>query len=252
MSGDESSLDLDGALPSAPFEQDVSPELLALSVNDLSVRFGVHCVLDGISLRVNLGESVAVVGRSGSGKSTLLSCILGLLRPESGSIEVCGEKVDPRRGRAMARLRRERIGVVFQSDELIPELSPIDNVVLAGLLGGLPRAQAHDRSVQLLKGLHVSPSEDRIVGLFSGGEQQRVAVARALVNHPSLLLADEPTASLDRETRDEVCALLRELPTSFECAMVLVSHDHVVAGSCDRIYRLENARLQALPAGGPK
>lgn len=208
----------------------------------MTFRYGDRRLLRDVSFDLHAGDSLAVVGRSGSGKSTLLACILGLDVVADGVVRVDGDVVDARRPRAVARLRREKLGVVFQGGELLPELSPQENVLIAGLLGGLPRRVAQERTVELLSRLGV-PEGKRLVGEFSGGEQQRVAVARALVNRPRLLLADEPTGSLDTETRDEVVRLLGSLPEVFDCAMVIVTHDEVVARACARVARLKDGCL---------
>ncbi len=223
-----------------------SPTYL-LSVNGLSLSFGETTLFADVSFELAMGESLAVMGRSGSGKSSLLSCILGLIRADSGEIMVSGNRVESLRGSAMARLRREKIGMIFQSGELLPELSPLDNVLVAGLLGGQSVRAATKRSEELLEGLSV-PRSDRTMGGYSGGEQQRVAVARALVNSPQLILADEPTGSLDTETRDEVLELLRSLPSQFACALVVVTHDPVVAAACGRQVRLTDGALREIMA----
>lgn len=190
-------------------------------------------------MSVEAGRSIAVVGKSGTGKSTLLSCLLGLVRPSRGEIVIDGEVVTRKNA---ARVRRQKLGVVFQGGELLCELSPLENVVIAGLLAGLPSMEALDRARSLLDALGVPPG-DRTIGQFSGGEQQRVAVARALICQPRLLLADEPTGSLDVDTRDEVIEVLCTVPERFNCAMVVVTHDPVVADSCGRVMRLASAQL---------
>ncbi|MGL5809181.1 MAG: ABC transporter ATP-binding protein [Nocardioides sp.] len=221
----------------------MTAEESALSVEGLSFGYGGRAILNDIDFRVAAGESLAVVGRSGSGKSTLLSCVLGLLVPATGSVHIDGVTVDARRARAVARLRRAKVGMVFQGGELLPELSPVENVVVAGLLGGLPAQVARSRADELLTRLGV-PDGRRVIGEFSGGEQQRVAVVRALMNRPRLLLADEPTGSLDVETRDEVADLLHGLPQAFGCAMVIVTHDPAVATRCTRVASLTNGELR--------
>lgn len=228
-----------------------APPRYAVEVDGLGFDYGRESIIDNLSLAVSPGESIAVLGKSGSGKSTLLSCILGLIPPSRGSIHVDGELVTRGSGRALARLRRRKIGMVFQGGELLPELSPVENVIMAGLLGGLGIEAAQERAAHLLARLGVPPGE-RSVKEFSGGEQQRVAVARALVNKPPLLLADEPTGSLDSETRDDVVGLLRSLPAEFGCAMIIVTHDPVAAEGCTRQARLENGRLTDMAPAGTK
>ncbi|MCC3777846.1 ABC transporter ATP-binding protein [Streptomyces sp. UNOB3_S3] len=199
-------------------------------------------LLDGVSLQVAAGESAAVVGPSGSGKSTLLGCALGLIRPSGGSVEVAGANLTRMRQRRLERHRSGHIGVVFQFGELLPELTPVENVALAALLGGTGTREAYARSETLLAELGV-PYQGVSTGHLSGGERQRVAVARALVNEPSVLLADEPTGALDAATRDGVTDLLFSVPKRWGCALVVVTHDPVVAGRADQCWALEGATL---------
>lgn len=221
----------------------------AARVIGLSVTFGQRPVLAGVDLVVPRGESVVVSGTSGSGKSSLLLCLLGLLRPDAGTVEVDGSAVTFGRSGATARLRREKVGAVFQDGGLLPELSPLENVALAGMLAGMPAAQASTRAGQLLDRLGV-PSGARSVEEFSGGEQQRTAVARALMNQPVLLVADEPTGSLDPVMRDQVCEALFAVPLAFGCGLVVVTHDPAVADRADRRLRLVEGRLvEDAPAG---
>src|SRR5436190_6925943 len=155
-------------------------------------------VLDGASLHVQPGEVVAILGRSGSGKSTLLHLIGGLDRPEAGTIEVAGERVTGAGERALSRLRRRRVGFVFQFFHLLPELSGEANVLLAGRVRNA-RPDAADRGRELIDRLGLRPVAHALPHQLSGGEQQRFAIARALVNDPAVLLADEPTGNLDAE-----------------------------------------------------
>jgi putative ABC transport system ATP-binding protein/lipoprotein-releasing system ATP-binding protein len=195
-----------------------------------------------VDLLVETGNSVSVMGHSGAGKSSLLSVVLGLVRPDAGTIDIKGRPVMAGNSSAMSRLRREEIGVVFQSGELLPELSPTENVLLPALLAGVPAEEAKTRAADLLARLGV-PRGDRSVTEFSGGEQQRVAVARALMNRPSVLLADEPTGSLDPATRDQVVELVFSVPQQFDCALVVVTHDPAVAARADHHLALHHGQL---------
>lgn len=214
----------------------------ALRVAGLTVTYGAREVLTDVDLEVPQRSSVSVMGSSGTGKSTLLSCVLGLLRPDKGRIEVDGSLVEVGRQSKTARLRREKMGVLFQSGELLPELSPLENVALPGLLAGMSSREAQSRASELLSQLGV-PKGDRSVEEFSGGEQQRTAVARALINRPSLLLADEPTGSLDPQARDQVSDMLFEVPALFQCGLVVVTHDPVVAARATQQVKLVGGRL---------
>src|SRR5215208_2177956 len=198
-------------------------------------------VLDGADLTVGAGEIVAILGRSGSGKSTLLHLIGGLDRPDAGTITVAGEPVTGASEKELSALRRRRIGFVFQFFHLLPELTGEANVLLAGRVRGAdPEAPARGRA--LVDRLGLRPVADSLPHQLSGGEQQRFAIARALVNDPALLLADEPTGNLDVEAGAAVLALLRELAGEGR-AIVLVTHEASAAAIADRVLRLEDGRL---------
>jgi lipoprotein-releasing system ATP-binding protein len=212
------------------------------------LSFGVREVLRGVGLSVGRGGSVAVMGRSGCGKSSLLSCILGLVRPFSGEVLVDGEVVRCGVSGRAAKSRREKIGMVFQSGELFDDLSPVENVLVVGLLAGQRPVVARERAVGLLEDLGV-PLGAGSLGELSGGERQRVAVARALMNRPALLLADEPTGALDPQTRDQMLGILFGAPQRYGCGLVVVTHDPVVAGRADRAFWLADGVLGPVPEG---
>jgi ABC-type lipoprotein export system ATPase subunit len=200
-------------------------------------------VLDGASLHVQPGEVVAILGRSGTGKSTLLHLIGGLDRPEAGTISVAGERVTDAGERALSRLRRQRIGFVFQFFHLLPELSGEANVLLAGRVRGAgPDAVA--RGQDLIDRLGLRPVARSLPHQLSGGEQQRFAVARALVNDPAVLLADEPTGNLDVQAGAEVLRLLRAGAAEGR-AVVMVTHETAAAGIADRVLTLRDGLLGA-------
>ncbi|WP_229859395.1 ABC transporter ATP-binding protein [Streptomyces poonensis] len=213
-----------------------------LSVRGLTHSIGDRVLLQGVGLDVAAGESVAVTGPSGSGKSTLLGCVLGLVRPDAGGIEVAGADLTRMRGRTLERHRSRNIGVVFQFGELLPELTPAENVALAALLAGVGADEAYRRAGELLDELRV-PHGQTPTAHLSGGERQRTAVARALVNEPKLLLADEPTGALDERTRDSVADLLFSVPGRWGCGLVVVTHDLTVAARADRRLDLRGGRL---------
>jgi ABC-type lipoprotein export system ATPase subunit len=198
-------------------------------------------VLDGADLEVAAGELVAVVGRSGSGKSTLLHLLGGLDRPEAGTIEVAGERVDGRSERDLARLRARRIGFVFQFFHLVPELSGAENVALAARLPDAAPG-APERGRALLERLGLGDAADRMPHELSGGEQQRVALARALVNDPALVLADEPTGNLDPVAAATVLAVLREVAAEGR-AVLLVTHEDAATEAATRVLALREGVL---------
>jgi ABC-type lipoprotein export system ATPase subunit len=200
-------------------------------------------VLDGASLHVEAGEIVAILGRSGSGKSTLLHLIGGLDRPEAGTIVVAGQRVTGAGEQALSRLRRRQVGFVFQFFHLLPELSGEANVLLAGKVRDA-RPDAAERGRALIDGLGLRPVADALPHQLSGGEQQRFAIARALVNDPAVLLADEPTGNLDAEAGAEVLALL-QADAEEGRAVVLVTHEPAAAACADRVLALRDGRLVA-------
>jgi ABC-type lipoprotein export system ATPase subunit len=200
-------------------------------------------VLDGVDLTVAAGEIVAILGRSGSGKSTLLHLIGGLDRPDAGTITVAGEPVTGASEKQLSALRRRRIGFVFQFFHLLPELSGEANVLLAGRVRGA-RADAGARGRQLVDRLGLRDVADSPPSRLSGGEQQRFAIARALVNDPVLLLADEPTGNLDVEAGAEVLRLLRAGAADGR-AVVIVTHEAAAAAIADRVLTLRDGKLGA-------
>jgi putative ABC transport system ATP-binding protein len=199
--------------------------------------------LDGLTLEVHAGESVAVLGRSGSGKSTLLNLIAGLDRPSRGTVTVDGVRVDRLSEAGSALYRRTQIGIVFQFFNLLDDLTVADNVVLPAQLAGMSRRKAVARADDLLTFLGVDRHAKAFPGRLSGGERQRVAVARALMNRPPLLLADEPTGALDTASGQEVRKLLTELNQDGQ-TVLLVTHDLALADACaTRTIELVDGRM---------
>jgi len=198
-------------------------------------------VLDGVDLEVQAGEMVAILGRSGSGKSTLLHLLGALDRPDGGTIMLTGRELTRQSARTLARTRLRHIGFVFQAFHLIEELSGLENVLLPARLPGARRG-AQRRAYELVERLGLTPISDRRPHELSGGEQQRFAIARALVNDPELVLADEPTGNLDQANGAAVLALLRGLS---DRAIVLVTHEPEAAATADRVLHLTDGRLHA-------
>ena len=198
--------------------------------------------LRGIDLEIGPGEMVAIMGASGSGKSSLLHILAGLDRPTSGEVWLEGERIDNRSEAALAVIRRKHIGVVFQSFNLISNLSVADNIELPALLAGAGAAEARRRREALLQRLGISEKARQAPSRLSGGQQQRVALARALVNQPTVLLADEPTGNLDTTTTRDVLSLLRECNAEGQ-AIVMVTHDSRVASIAGRVLTMSDGRI---------
>ena len=199
-------------------------------------------VLRGVDLDIPAGQSVAVTGPSGTGKTSLLLLLAGLERPAAGSVQFDGQRLDQLSSDALADLRRDRIGIVFQSFHLLPSLTALDNVALplqiAGRRDALALARERLAEVGLAQRMGHHPSQ------LSGGEQQRVAIARALVHRPRLLLADEPTGNLDDATGEQVRELLFALHRGSGTTLVLVTHDLAFAARCQRVLQLHEGRLR--------
>ena len=205
-------------------------------------------VLESLDLRINPGDSVAIIGPSGAGKSTLLSLLAGLDIPESGEILFQGEVFSGLSEDRRAAVRRGRIGFVFQSFQLLQGLTAVENVMLPLELTGMSVAQAKQRAMKWLERVGLGARTHHRPRMLSGGEQQRVALARAFVNEPALLFADEPTGNLDRRTGESVSELLFELNQETGTTLILVTHDERLASRCQRILSLEDGTLNEVAA----
>jgi putative ABC transport system ATP-binding protein/lipoprotein-releasing system ATP-binding protein len=210
----------------------------SIEARNLGYSIGDRVILDGVDLLVHGGRSVAVTGPSGSGKTTLLLCLAGILPIATGSVRVNGTDLASLRPNARARLRLREIGIVYQFGELLPELTPAENVALPALLAGERPASAYAAARGLLSDLGLGAIADAGTATLSGGERQRVAVARALIAQPAAVLADEPTGSLDRAGAEAVCDILFELPKRHGCALVVVTHNAEVAARADEMFVL--------------
>ncbi|MEZ5354108.1 MAG: ABC transporter ATP-binding protein [Bryobacteraceae bacterium] len=199
--------------------------------------------LHPLDLRIGRGEMVAIVGPSGSGKSTLLNLIGGLDRASSGTIAIDGESMGALGDDGLTRVRRDKIGFVFQFFNLLPSLSCIENVALPLHLRGWNRAKAVDRARELLGLVKLDGRREHLPEELSGGERQRVAIARALSVYPPILLADEPTGNLDSSTGAEILKLIRDLHRELNNTVLIVTHDMTVAESCERVIRLRDGRV---------
>lgn len=212
---------------------------------------GARQVLDGVSVRLADGERVALMGRSGSGKSTLLHCLGGVDLPDSGQVLVAGQDLATASEAERARLRSRHLGYVFQQLNLIPTLTVLENALLRSDLAGHDDAAHRRRAQALLERVGLGERGDSLPERLSGGEQQRVAIVAALVHRPRLLLADEPTGSLDARSGAAVLDLLIELQEEEGCSLVIATHDPAVAARCPRRWELAEGRLQATATTGP-
>ncbi|KJY48046.1 ABC transporter ATP-binding protein [Streptomyces sp. NRRL S-444] len=222
-----------------------SRKTAAVEVRDLHYSIGDRRLLSGLTLDVTAGSSVAVTGPSGSGKTTLLCCLSGLIAASSGVIRIAGVDISQASASERAGMRLRTVGTVYQFGELIPELSPLENAALPVLLAGGEAKKAYADAQSLLDELGVQGASSKRTSSLSGGERQRVAVARALSGRRSVVLADEPTGSLDQRTGNVVADLLFGLPERFECALIVVTHNPQIAARADRTLELTEGRLIA-------
>ena len=226
-----------------------------IELNNLSMSYALEQgrleVLTNVNLEVTDGDTVAIVGPSGSGKTTLLVLLAGLELPAEGSVRLDGRALDELDEDALADLRRDHIGIVFQSFHLVPSLTALGNAALPLEIAGAEDSRA--RAQAMLERVGLGGREDHYPAQLSGGEQQRVAIARALVHAPKLLLADEPTGNLDLRTGETIIDLLFELNADSGSTLILVTHDEALARRCQRVVRLHEGQLieedgHALPA----
>jgi len=216
---------------------------LALEVEQLRKSFGPVEVLHGVNLEVAAGERVALMGRSGSGKSTLLNCICGIEPFDRGEVVVDGQALSTINETGAEAMRREKIGYVFQSFHLLPTLTALENVEFPGQLLGLPPRERIDRARELLQLVGLGHREGHRPAALSGGERQRVALARAVMNRPRLILADEPTGSLDLASGDQVLDLLERVSIDAGIAVLIVTHDTNTTRICSRVFRMQDGRI---------
>jgi putative ABC transport system ATP-binding protein len=231
------------AIPLSPIPTDTTAPLVLIRNLHLTVpsTAGPVNILRGISLSISRGEAVGLVGPSGSGKTSLLMVLAGLERATSGTIQLAGEEVTALDENALARLRRQRIGIVFQSFHLIPSMTALENVTIPLELAG--RRDAAARGAEALRSVGLGHRFGHLPGQLSGGEQQRVALARAFAPEPRLLLADEPTGNLDLATGVAVMDLLFELRARTGTTLLLITHDAGLAARCDRQIHLVDGRV---------
>lgn len=205
-----------------------------IDANGITKSFSGLQVLKGIDLHIDKGEVVSIVGASGAGKSTLLNILGTLSRPDAGVLEIDGVKPFELSDRQLSRFRGTKIGFVFQFHHLLPEFTALENVMMPALISGDTGSLAREKACKLLAEVGLENRAGHKPSELSGGESQRVAIARALVNSPAVLLADEPTGNLDSATKEEIHSLFFKVREDLGQTIVLVTHDPVLAGMCDR------------------
>ena len=214
-----------------------------IEVRKIIKRFGSLEVLRGVDMTVSQGEVVTIVGASGAGKTTLLQIVGTLDRPDGGQVVYDGVDVLALKGRELARFRNRNIGFVFQFHQLLPEFTMLENVAIPALIGGTPREKAYARAKELLDYLALSERLEHKPAQLSGGERQRVAVARALINEPKVILADEPSGSLDTANKQELHKLFFRLRDEMKQTFVIVTHDETLAHDADRVLRMQDGLI---------
>ena len=209
-----------------------------IQLHDIRKSFGTLEVLKGIDLTINQGEVVSIVGPSGAGKTTLLQIIGTLDRPDSGRVLFDGIDISAYKEKQLSAFRNRHIGFVFQFHQLLPEFTAVENVMMPALISGASMNDARSRAMEMLDYLHLTDRATHKPAELSGGEKQRVAVARALVNHPQVILADEPSGSLDTQNKEELHRLFFDLRDKLGQTFIIVTHDEQLAATTDRTIRL--------------
>ena len=220
---------------------------MIIEATNIHKSFGTLEVLKGIDLSVDAREVISIVGASGAGKTTLLQILGTLEAPSAGaSLKICGQEVTTLSARKQAELRNEQIGFIFQAHQLLPEFTALENVMLPALLRGDRRSKAKDRARALLCRLGLEARMDHKPAELSGGESQRVAVARALINEPAVIFADEPSGSLDTANKESLHQLFFDLRAELGQTFVIVTHDPVFAAEADRMISLKDGLIEAI------
>ena len=214
-----------------------------IEIRNITKSYDSLQVLKGIDLDIVPGEVVSIVGPSGAGKTTLLQIIGSLDRPDAGSVKYDNTDIFSLKETQLARFRNQNIGFVFQFHQLLPEFTLLENVAMPALIGGAKRSDAYERARELINYLGLKDRESHRPAELSGGERQRAAVARALINRPKVVLADEPSGSLDSKNRQELHKLFFDLRRDMNQTFVIVTHDESLAADCDRIIKMRDGQI---------
>ena len=214
-----------------------------IRIENLTKRFGELQVLKGVSLEVERGEVISIVGPSGAGKTTLLQLIGTLDKPTDGKIFFNDEELSRMNNKRLATFRNRHIGFVFQFHQLLPEFTALENIIIPALIAGRDRKEAEKEAMELLKIMKLEERASHKPAEMSGGENQRIAVARALINHPDVILADEPSGSLDSKNKEELHKLFFDLRDKFGQTFIIVTHDEALAALTDRTIRMVDGTI---------